>query len=253
MCRDLSEIKATEVLLQKETIRAQEVEDLKNSFLRNMSYEIRTPLNAVVGFSDLFELDHTPEDELIFIEEIKNNSAHLLDLINDILFLSRLDAHMIEINKQPTDFSLSFANHCEAAWADYQKEGVKYIVENRYDQLVVDIDDTNIGRVIEQIVRNAVQHTDQGMVSARYDYINGKLFITIEDTGKGMSEELLSQIYERFTSGNHKGTGLGLPICKELTEQMGGTIEINSTEGKGTVVWIVIPATASAINRKNDY
>ena len=253
MCRDLSEIKATEVLLQKETVRAQEVEDLKNSFLRNMSYEIRTPLNAVVGFSDLFELDHTPEDELIFIEEIKNNSAHLLDLINDILFLSRLDAHMIEINKQPTDFSLSFANHCEAAWADYQKEGVKYIVENRYDQLVVDIDDTNIGRVIEQIVRNAVQHTDQGMVSARYDYINGKLFITIEDTGKGMSEELLSQIYERFTSGNHKGTGLGLPICKELTEQMGGTIEINSTEGKGTVVWIVIPATASAINRKNDY
>lgn len=253
MCRDLSEIKATEVLLQKETVRAQEVEDLKNSFLRNMSYEIRTPLNAVVGFSELFQLEHSPEEELIFIEEIKNNSAHLLDLINDILFLSRLDAHMIELNVQPTDFSRTFENHCESAWNEYKKEGVKYIVENRYDQLVVNIDDVNIGRIIEQVVRNATQHTDHGMVSARYEYINGRLLITIEDTGKGMSEQMLSQIYERFTSGNHKGTGLGLPICRELTEQMGGKIEISSTEGKGTVVWITIPATASTINRKKDY
>lgn len=253
LCRDTSEIKATEVLLAKETARAQEVENLKNSFLRNMSYEIRTPLNTVVGFAELFEKEHAIEDEGIFIEQIKNNSAFLLNLINDILFLSRLDAHMIEINKQPTDFSQTFEGHCQMGWANYQREGVHYVAENHYEQLVVDIDDTNLGRVIEQIVTNAAQHTTEGTVRTRYDYINGNLMIAIDDTGSGISKDKLKHIYERFATGSSGGTGLGLPISKELAEQMGGSISINTEEGKGTTIWITMPCTATAINRKKGF
>lgn len=252
LCRDISEIKTTELLLEKESARAQKEEDLKNSFLHNMNYEIRTPLNNVVGFAELFEKSHSPEDEDIFIREIKNSSAYLLDLINDILFLSRLDAHMIEINKQPVDFAKTFEDHCKIGWESYRKNRVHYIVENHYEQLVVDIDDVNLGRIIEQVVTNAAQNTDNGTVRARYDYIGDKLMIAIEDTGCGISEESLTQIYERFASITHHGTGLGLPICKLLTEQMGGSIDVNSEEGKGTTVWITIPCTATAIDRKKE-
>lgn len=250
-CCNQSDMKETELLLEKETTRAQEIENLKNSFLRNMSYEIRTPLNTVVGFAELLEQNYNAEDEQFFIEEIKKGSAHLLDLINDILFLSRLDAHMIEINKQPVDFAMTFEGHCQMGWLNQQKDNVRYVVENRYEHLVVDIDDTNLGRVIEQVITNAAQHTSSGFVRARYDYIDEKLVVAVEDTGKGISKELLEHIYERFSAGGN-GTGLGLPICKELMEQMGGTISITSTPGAGTTVWIGIPCTMKELVRKNN-
>jgi signal transduction histidine kinase len=256
MCRDMSDVIFTERRLKEQTLRAKEVEDLKNSFLRNMSYEIRTPLTTVVGFAELFEKDHTPEDEEIFVQQIKDNSAHLLHLINDILFLSRLDAHMIEINRQFVDFSQIFESFCRSGWGNYQRDGVRYVIENRYDQLTVEIDDTNIGHLIEQLTANAAQHTHKGIVRARYDYMNGQLVIVIEDTGVGMSEEFIKHIYELFSNGirqgSHKGTGLGLPICKALVNQMGGSIDISSKEGKGTMVCLTIPAKATVIERKNE-
>ena len=250
MCRDISDVKNTEKLLEVETLRAKEVEKLQNSFLRNMSYEIRTPLNTVVGFAELFEQDHSPEDEEVFITQIKESSAHLLHLINDILFLSRLDAQMIDYNKQETDFAQTFEGHCQMGWSNDMKDGVKYVVENPYEQLIVDIDDANIGRIIEQLAANAAQHTNSGTVRARYDYIGGKLMIAIDDTGTGMSAKTLESIYERFNMGNHMGTGLGLPICKMLAEQMGGSIDISSELGKGTTVWITLPCKATNIIRK---
>ena len=250
MCRDLSEIKGIETLLVKESARAQEIENLKNSFLRNMSYEIRTPLNAVVGFAELFEQEHSPEDEVVFVQEIKENSAHLLHLINDILFLSRLDANMIEVNRQPIDFAKTFEGHCQIGWANDQQEGVKYLTENPYERLIVDIDDNNLGRIIEQVVANAAQHTKSGSVRARYDYMGGKLMIMVDDTGCGMSKSTLDTVYERFSSGDHHGTGLGIPICQELAKLMGGSMDISSEESKGTTVWVAIPCTATAIERK---
>ena len=253
LCRDVSEIKANEALLEKETERAREVEELKNSFLRNMSYEIRTPLNAVVGFSELFEMEHTEEDEAIFIKEIKDNAAYLLNLINDILFLSRLDAHMIEISPEPCDFTTIFESQMHMGWANYKKENVRYEIENHYEELIVDIDPGNLGRIIEQISANAAQHTNEGTVRARYDYIAGKLIIAVDDTGDGISPEQLKHIYERFASANRNGTGLGIPICKELAEQMGGTLDINSEVGKGTTVWVTIPCKATSMKRKNAF
>jgi signal transduction histidine kinase len=252
ICRDTTEMKHTERLLQLETTKAQEVEMVKNKFLHNMCYEIRTPLNTVVGFAEMFENEHSYEDEEKYIEEIKKNSSYLLDLINDILFLSRLDAHMVEINKEFTDFAKTFEAHCHMGLGTNRKEGVNYVAENKYNKLIVNIDDANVGRILQQVIQNATKLTTHGTVRAHYEYIGGKLIIAVDDTGPGISPKKLEHIFERFnTPGNNDhGTGLGLPICKELVTQLGGTIDINSEVGKGTTVWITLPCEASEIEHK---
>ena len=234
-----------------QTARTQEVENAKNSFLKNVSYEIRTPLNAVVGFASLFEMDHSSEDEQIFVNEILDNSDKLLVLINNILFLSRIDAGMLEIDKKPCDFAAQFDADCEMGWEKMRKEGVKYIVENPYQKLVVNIDATNLAHIIHRVADNAARYTQQGTVRARYDYIGRTLRIAIDDTGQGIPQDKLAGIAGRFVTGSSNSSGgLGLPICKELTELMGGTFEISSEEGLGTTVWITIPCHASEIKRK---
>ena len=250
MCRDISEIKATEKALSQKTQKAQEVEIIKNAFLRNMSYEIRTPLASVVGFAELFQLEHKPEEETLFIQEIKDNSTQLLKLINDILFLSRLDAEMIEFKKQPIDFAAFFDARCETAWQKYKQEGVEYLIDNPYNKLVVNVDSQNIGIIIDHIVANAAQHTTSGQVRARFDYTGEGLVMAFMDTGCGIPDEKLSHIFERFTGSTSRGTGLGLPICYEMAHQMDGKITIKSTVNKGTMVWITIPCQCSDIERK---
>ena len=251
LCRDISQEKANEEELELEKAKAQEVENVKNVFLRNISHEIRTPITTVVGFAELFVNDHDPKDEDGFIEEIKRNSSCLLKLVNDILFLSRLDAHMIEYNKTPIDFTITMEGHCQMGWAKIMKPEVRYVIENPYEHLVVNIDDANVGHIVEQVAENAARYTDRGIVKARYDYIGGKLLITIADTGRGIDASRLSTVFERFASlGNGSSTGLGLPICKELANQMGGEVYLNSAPDKGTTVWIVIPCEAVKIEKK---
>ena len=250
MCRDISDIKATEEQLALETVKAQEVETVKNAFLRNMSYEIRTPLNSVVGFAELFEKDHTPADEQLFIQEIKDNSEQLLKLINNILFLSRLDAQMIEFKKKPVDFAAVFKSRCEAAWAQYQRPGVTYSVDTPYERLVLDIDMQNLGVIIDQIILNAAQHTTSGTVRARFDYNGEDLTVAVQDTGVGIPDDQLDKVFGRFVSTDGSAGGLGLAICQELVKQMGGRIRLNSDIGKGTIVWVIIPCTCRELLRK---
>lgn len=254
ICRDTTDLKHTEKMLQLETEKAQEVEQVKNKFLHNMCYEIRTPLDTVVKSAEQFELEHSPEDEELYIRNIKDNAGYLLNLINDILFLSRLDAKMVEINIEPTDFAQTFDIRCEQAWMNGRKEGVNYIAENQYEKLVVNIDENNVGRIMTQIIENSVKYTVLGTVRARYEYIGGRLIIVIEDTGEGIPADKLPHIFERFndTSADMRGTGLGLPICYELATQLGGTIEVNSERGNGTTVWIIIPCEASVIEHKKE-
>ena len=244
------EIKATEEELEHETVKAQEVETLKNTFLRNMSYEIRTPLSSVVGFAELFETEHSPEDETVFITEIKESASTLLKLINDILFLSRLDARMIEIKPKPIDFAAVFENRCQTAWFNYKKPGVTYSVDNPYNHLVVDIDDQILGTVIDQIIANAAQHTTSGLVRAKYDYTGDHLVLAFQDTGSGIPESILDRIFDRFMSTDGHRTGLGLSICREIINQMDGKITIKSQEGEGTIVWVSVPCKLIDIDHK---
>ena len=252
VCRDVSEMKHTEQMLQRETEKAQEVELLKSKFLHNMCYAIRTPLDTVVESAELFEKDHDPAEEPRAIETIKTHTAYLLNLVNDILFLSRLDAKMVEIKPRDCDITDAIEVFCNNGWNEGRFEGVSYEVEHTYEKLVVAIDDTNLGRIMEQLLHNAVAHTKKGRVRVRYDYLPGRLIIGIDDTGEGIPQEVLDHIFDRFNtpSGKTNSTGLGLPICQELAAQMGGHIDINSEVGKGTTVWVTLPCEAKTVVRK---
>ena len=250
MCRDISDIKATEKQLARETQKAQEVETVKNAFLRNMSYEIRTPLSSVLGFAELFMMDHEASDDQFFVEEIKKNSLILLNLVNNILFLSRLDAGMIEFKKSPIDFAGIFEGRCQSVWVHHQQPGVTYSADTPYERIVLDIDLTNLGVVIDHVVTNAAQHTTSGYVHASFDYNGEDLTVTVQDTGCGIPADQLDNIFERFVTSDGNGSGLGLAICREVVRLMGGRIRLKSEEGKGTIVWIIIPCTCREMQRK---
>ena len=253
MLRNDTEMVCTERQLLKETEKAQETEELKNTFLLNMSYEIRTPLNAVVGFAELFNGPHDVEDEPIFADEIKRNTNELLALVNDILYISRLDAKMVEFNYKETDFAALFEGYCYMGLAMLEQD-VKVQVENPYTHLMVVIDEQSLGEVIQKLCRNAVRMTKAGTIRAKYDYRHGELNITIEDTGRGLSEKDLPRVFERFArdeNNQREGTGLEMAIIKELVEQMGGTIELQSEEGKGSAAYVIIPCEMTAMEKKN--
>ena len=250
--RNMTDMIETERRLAVETKKAQETELLKQSFLTNMSYEIRTPLNNVVGFAELFEADHDVADEAFFVEEIKKSSNMLLLLINDILYLSRLDAKMIEYNKTDTDFAMVFESHCQMGWSSLPS-AVHTVVDNPYEHLIVNIDEANLGKVIEKLCTIAGYFTTEGTISARCEYRRGELTISIEDSGIGIDPQTLPHVFDRFVRDQREmlcGTGLDLPIVQSLVQQMGGTIEMESEQGKGTTVWVSIPCEAKVIEKR---
>ena len=254
MLRNDTEMVYTERQLLKETEKAQETEELKNTFLLNMSYEIRTPLNAVIGFAELFNGPHETEDEPIFSEEIKRNTNELLALVNDILYISRLDAKMVEMNRQVTDFATLFEGYCYMGLSALSPD-VKIQVENPYNHLMVRIDEQNTGEVIQKLCARAARGTKAGSIRAKYDYRHGELNITIEDTGKGLSAKALKHVFDRFVrdeNNQREGTGLDMAIIKELVEQMGGTIEVQSEEGKGSSTYVIIPCEMTAMEKKTE-
>ena len=250
--RNMTDMVETEHRLAVETQKAQETELLKQSFLMNMSYEIRTPLNNVVGFAELFETEHDEEDEPFFVEQIKKSSNTLLDLINDILFLSRLDANMIEYKKSFVDFAQVFESHCQMGWSNISSS-VKAQVDCPYESLVVNIDEANLGKAIERLCFVAATYVKEGTISVRCEYRRGELTISMEDTGEGLDAETLPHIFDRFIRNKKQelvGTGLDLPIVQSLIQQMGGTIDIESELGKGTTVWLSVPCEAQMVNRR---
>ena len=255
MFRNDTEMVATEQQLKLETQKARETELLKDSFLTNMSYEIRTPLNAVLGFASLLNTEHDVADEPVFVEQIKENSNKLLLLVNDVLFLSRLDAKMVEYNHQPTDLASVFEAYCHMGWSSSLKPGVNAVTESPYDHLVVEIDSKMLELVTEKLCANAASHTSEGTVRAKYEYRREALNITIEDTGVGLDKDALAHVFDRFvTDKNHEhwGTGLDLPIVKEIVEQMGGVIDMVSEPDKGTSVWVSFPCKLIEMNLKKE-
>lgn len=254
LCRNISKMEETERQLKLEMEKARDAETVKNAFVKNMSYEIRTPLNAVMGFAELFEIDHAPEDEPIFMNEIKKNSNLLLRIVNDILTLSRIDSDMIEITTSPIDFAEIFAAHCMSGWTRELAEGVKTSIESPYEHLVVDIDANHLGQVIEIITSNAAHFTHNGTICAKYEYHHGELTISVEDSGEGIEKDVLNSMFQKmdfFEDVDHCCIRLQLLICKRLIEKMGGRMDIESEAGYGTTVWISIPCKALTTKKKN--
>ena len=254
ICRNMTDMVETENRLAVETKKAQETELLKQSFLSNMSYEIRTPLNNVVGFAGLFNSPHDEADEPAFVEQIKTNSNNMLTLVNDVMLLSSLDANMVEYRKDDIDFAQIFASHCQMGWSNANPQ-IKTIIDNPYESLVVNIDMEHVGKVIEKLCWLSALTLKEGYAKARYEYRRGELLITIEDTGDGIPEEGMAHIFDRFVHNidNHLlGTGLDLPIVQAIVRQMGGTIEIESKLHQGTTAWVSIPCEAKNIERRRE-
>ena len=254
MCRNMTDMVETERRLAIETKKAQETETLKQAFLTNMSHEIRTPLNTVVGFAELFEAEHDPADENIFVGEIKKNSNHLLNLVNDILFLSRLDAQMIESNRSETDFALFFNGCCQLGLSNINP-GVKTVIENDYEHLIVDIDTENLSKLIQRACLVASLITQQGSIRCKYEYWSGELIIIIEDTGVGFATEDTTYIFNPFDRNQklgEKSSGLDFPIIRSLARLMGGDIEAQSEKGRGTTARITIPCKATVAEKKRE-
>ncbi|MBO5548195.1 MAG: HAMP domain-containing histidine kinase [Prevotella sp.] len=252
LCRNMTDLVETEQRLAVETRKAQETERLKQSFLTNMSYEIRTPLNTVVGFADLFETEHDVADEAVFVEEIKRNANTMLQLVNDVLFISRLDANMVEYPLAEVDFALLFESHCQMGWSNKNPD-VTTIADNPYQRLMVEINFEYLGQVIERLCALSVHFAPHGTIKAKCEYRRGELTITVEDTGVGIDEKTLPHVFDRFVRNAKDemcGTGLDLPIIQLMVQQMGGTIELQSELGKGTTVWVTIPCKASVIEKR---
>ena len=249
LLRDISELMAIERQMAIETAKVQEVENTKNSFVKNMVQDIKEPMNTVMGYvSQIGEKVPTDNEEELCLG-IAQNADYLLHLIDNILYLSRLEARMVDIKKEPCNFAEIFEEQCATGWMKYKNAETRYIVENPYEQLTIDIDAGNLGQAIAQIAANAAQHTKSGVVKARYDYIGRRLIISIDDTGEGIPAEQLDKIKQEQPGGAHTTKGLGLAITKELISQMEGTLEIMSEEGSGTTVYITIPCHASVVKR----
>ena len=252
MCRNETEMAHVEKHLQEESAKAQEEEQLKNAFLLNMSYELRVPLHAVIGFAELFKREHNREDEPVFANEIKKNTDVLLTLINDILFISRLDAHMIEYHYEVCDFASLFEGWCQMGWSDASKN-IKQITENSYNSLLVNIDPKNLGTAIQKLCGYTALTTKAGSLKSRYEYLHDELIIIVEDTGQGIEFDEVPKIFNRFmgdAKNKRIGTGLELPIVKELVEQMGGTIDVLSEPGKGSTFFMSIPCELTSFEKK---
>ena len=254
MCRNMTDMVETERQLQLETQKAQEAELLKESFLTNMSYEIRTPLASILGYAALFETEHDKADEPVFVDEIKKNTNDLLQLINDILFISRLDADMVEFKHDSFDFAEYFDAYCQMGWSGIAPE-VKTSIENPYEHLVISGDAEQLGKVIQKLCMLSSYFTKKGHVRAKYEYRREELVISVEDTGGGISPETLPKAMGRFARDENEklcGTGLDLPIVEEIVKKMGGSVELQSEKGKGSTVWVFLPCEATQIEKKSE-
>ena len=248
LCQDITRQKSIEHQLKQEAKKVQEVENTKTSFVNNMVEEIRTPMSTIVTSSKDLHEQQDPQSNETLCQDILDNSKHLLHLIDNILYLSRLEAHMIELEQKPTNFADTFDTYCGADKQVNPK--VRFITENPYEQLVLNIDGPKLGNVMERVIENAHQHTQEGFIRVRYDYIGRRLMISVEDTGEGIAPKALEHLNGQTSDTARSSSGLGIPICKELLAQMGGTLEINSEQGLGTTAWITLPCHASTVKRK---
>ena len=250
--RNINDLMRKQDQLRKETKRARESGEMKTLFLANMTHEIRTPINAIVGFSEVLSSLPTAEDKKGVIQIIKNNCDMLLRLINDILTASSLESGHMDIRPVEVDFAKSFNELFESLRPRVQEPGVEFVKDNPYTTLPIKVDIDRISQVITNFVTNAVKYTHQGHIKLGYRTetrtVEGQqregLYAYCEDTGAGISPEAQQKIFERFFKVDDfvQGTGLGLSICKAFTDACHGDIGVISEgKGKGSVFWMWIP------------
>ncbi len=241
---NINEIKVGEQKLLEAKSRAEEADRLKTAFLANMSHEIRTPLNAIVGFSGILVETDDKEDQQQFISIIKKNNDHLLNLISDILDISKVEAGTVDITTgylmaedictQVVD-SLSIKNEMGL--------DMRFIPNADMPNVLMESDAKRITQILSNFIANALKFTRQGHVWLSYKIVDKEIEFSVEDTGIGIAGEHISNLFDRFFKVDDfvPGTGLGLSICKTIAERLSGTVGVESTLGVGSRFWLRLP------------
>lgn len=240
---DITELKETERKLIAARDKAEELDRLKSAFLANMSHEIRTPLNAIVGFSSLLTEMEDMKDRKQYMAIVQENTELLLQLISDILDLSKMESGAFEFVKSDTDVNLLCSEIIRSLRMKVPA-GVELVFEECLPGCHVWADKNRLNQVISNFINNALKFTFSGSITlGYYRQTDGYLRFYVRDTGMGIPKNKIKTVFDRFVKLNSfvHGTGLGLSICKSLVEQMGGTIGVESEEGEGSCFWFTYP------------
>lgn len=240
---DITELKETERKLIAVRDKAEELDRLKSAFLANMSHEIRTPLNAIVGFSSLLTETEDMKDRKQYMAIVQENTELLLQLISDILDLSKMESGAFEFVKSDTDVNLLCSEIIRSLRMKVPA-GVELVFEECLPGCHVWADKNRLNQVISNFINNALKFTFSGSITlGYYRQTDGYLRFYVRDTGMGIPKNKIKTVFDRFVKLNSfvHGTGLGLSICKSLVEQMGGTIGVESEEGEGSCFWFTYP------------
>lgn len=242
--------KEMEEALVQAKVKAEEANTLKSSFLANISHEIRTPLNAIVGFSSLLVSAERgiSEEKQEYINIIENNNTLLLQLISDVLDLSKIEAGTMEFDYAPVDVHGLFIELEDTFRLRNKKSGICICYHRRTTECVVKADRNRLVQVMMNLMNNAVKFTGEGSIEFGFDVReDGFLHFYVTDTGCGIPEERLEEIFGNFVKLNSfvQGTGLGLTICRAIVERMGGKIGVVSRLGQGSTFWFTLPYTAN--------
>ena len=240
---DITPLKETEQKLIIARDKAEELDRLKSAFLANMSHEIRTPLNSIVGFSSLLAETDDREERQEYIKIVETNNELLLQLVSDILDLSKIESGTFDFVRSDLDVNESCMKIIKSMEMKVP-ETVDLVFEKYMPDCHIYTDKNRFMQVITNFINNALKFTKQGTIALGYEQTAPhKIKFYVRDTGVGIPQEKIDSIFERFVKLNTfvQGTGLGLSICKSLVSQMGGKIGVESTEGEGSCFWFTHP------------
>lgn len=235
------ELMRRELMVAKE--KAETSDQLKSAFLANMSHEIRTPLNAIVGFSRIIAESENTEERKEYYNIVEANNERLLQLINEILDLSKIEAGIVEFSIAAVRLH-PLCKEIHDAHVFRCPSGVELIFDPSDEDILIDSDKNRIFQVISNLIGNAFKFTTKGSISYGYHREGETIVFHVTDTGTGIAPEKIGKVFERFVKANNfaQGTGLGLAICKTIIERLGGKISVTSELEKGTTFIFTLPA-----------
>ena len=246
---DITDLKQIEEMLVNERDRAEASDRLKSAFLANMSHEIRTPLNAIVGFSSLLASAENVVEKELYNSLISHNNELLLNLINDIIDLSKIEAGYLELHQNWFNLT-ELLDECVAEYARLLPSGVELLTSYPEHDALVELDKLRIKQILNNFLSNALKNTTRGHVGVFYEIDKHCVRIGVKDTGRGIPQNMLEKIFERFEKVDSfaQGVGLGLSICKSIVDKMNGRIQVYSQLGLGTTFIAELPCHSILVN-----
>ena len=245
---DITELKRTEEMLVKARDKAEASDRLKSAFLANMSHEIRTPLNAIVGFSSLLTSTESAAEKELYNSLIGHNNKLLLNLINDVIDLSKIESGYLELRPDWVNLT-ELLDESVAEYAHQVPSGVELLTNYPAHDSLVELDSLRIKQILSNFLSNALKNTTTGHVEVFYEVDHQSVRIGVKDTGRGIPQNMLEKIFERFEKLDSfaQGAGLGLSICKLIVEKMNGRVLVDSQLGIGTTFVIELPCRSMLV------